>query len=327
MTRFSPLAAGITVFSLLGIGAIAYSVTDSRPEQCVPYASEGKASSLVSAASAEEGIPTSLTFPTPLLTKGTEISILEAGQGYRAGEGAAVDFQVAAYLGSSGQLLTASSYVAEQPVRRLISTDIPDYFSQALSCAAAGDRLIITDTVQAIFGPIPEDEIVQNDSTAVLVIDVVNVYPAKADGALQPLVDNAPMIVQSPSGRHGVSVPMGQAPEELVVYTVKKGSGAELVEGDQVVTHFTGVVWETKQTFASSFDQNLPLTLTLVNGSVEGANGGVPQGVFDGLVGQTVGSQVAIVVPPALGYPEGQQPAGVPEGATLIYVFDILGVQ
>jgi len=44
-------------------------------------------------------------------------------------------------------------------------------------------------------------------------------------------------------------------------------------------------------------------------------------------VGQTVGSQVAIVVPPALGYPDGNQPAGVPDGSTLIYVFDILGVQ
>lgn len=327
MTRFSPLAAGITVFSLLGVGAVAYSVADTMPQACVPYAEAGKASALVSAASAEEGIPTALTFPTPLLTKGTEISVLEAGEGYRATEGATVDFQVAAYLGSSGQLLTASTYVTDQPVRRLVSADIPDYFSQVLTCAQAGDRLIITDTVQAVFGPIPEDDIVQNDSTAVLVVDVTNVYPAVADGALQPLVDNAPMIVQTPSGRHGVSVPMGQAPEDLVVYTVKKGSGAELAEGDLVVAHFTGVVWETKQTFASSFDQNLPLTLTLVDGSVEGANGGVPQGVFDGLVGQTVGSQVAIVVPPALGYPEGQQPAGVPEGATLIYVFDILGIQ
>lgn len=327
MTRFSPLAAGITVFSLLGIGAVAYSVTDAQPEACVPYAAEGKASSLVSAASAEEGIPTALSFPTPLVTKGTEISVLDAGEGYRAAEGATVDFQVAAYLGSSGQLLTASTYLADQPVRRLISADIPDYFSQVLSCVQAGERLIITDTIQAVFGPIPEDDLVQNDSTAVLVVDVVHVFPAQADGTLQPLVDGAPMIVQTPSGRHGVSVPMGQAPEDLVVYTVKKGSGATLTEGDLVVAHFTGVVWETKQTFASSFDQNVPLTITLVNGSVEGANGGVPQGVFEGLVGQTVGSQVAIVVPPALGYPAGQQPAGVPEGATLIYVFDILGIQ
>ncbi len=326
MTRFSPLAAGITVFSLLGIGAVAYSVADAQPEACVPYAEAGKASSLVTAASAEEGIPTALTFPTPLITKGTEMSVLDAGSGYRATEGATVDFQVAAYLGSSGQLLTASTYL-DDPVRRLISADIPDYFSQVLSCAAACDRLIMTDTVEAVFGPIPEDEMVQNNSTAVLVVDVANVFPAQADGARQPLVDGAPMIVQTPSGRHGVTVPMGQAPEDLVVYTVKKGSGAELAEGDLVVAHFTGVVWETKQTFASSFDQNLPLTITLTNGSLEGANGGVPQGVFDGLVGQTVGSQVAVVVPPALGYPEGQQPAGVPEGATLIYVFDILGIQ
>jgi hypothetical protein len=327
MTRFSPLAAGITIFSLLGVGALAYSVIDSRPEPCAPVAQAGKASTLVSAASAEEGMPTSLTFPTPLITKGTEISVLEAGEGYRAGEGAAVDFQVAAYLGSSGQLLTASSYFADQPVRRLVSTDVPDYFSQVLACAAAGDRIIITDTVETVFGPIPEDELVQNDSTAVLVVDVQNVYPPRADGSRQPLVDNAPMIVQTPSGRHGVTVPMGVAPDDLVVYTVKRGSGVALSEGDQVVVHFTGVVWETKQTFASSFDQGLPVTLSLVDGSAEGASGGIPTGVFTGLIGQTVGSQVAIVVPPSLGYPDGQQPAGVADGSTLIYVFDILGVQ
>ena len=120
---------------------------------------------------------------------------------------------------------------------------------------------------------------------------------------------------------------MGSAPEELVVYTVKEGTGVTLQEGDKVVTQFTGVVWETKQTFSSSFDQGTPVTVTLLDGSANEGNGGVIGGVFAGLVGQTVGSQVAIVVPPALGYPEGSQPAGVPDGSTLIYVFDILGVQ
>jgi hypothetical protein len=220
MTRFSPLAAGITVFSLLGVAAFSYSILDQQPEPCVPFAEAGKASQLVSAQNAEAGQPTALSFPTPLLTKGTEISVLSDGEGPVATEGAAVDFQVAAYLGSGGQLLTASSYDDSQPVRRLISADSGDYFGQVLACAQPGQRMVITDTVQAVFGPIPEDEIVQNDSTAVLVVDVTNVYPAQADGALQPLVDEAPMIVQHPSGRHGVTVPMGSAPEDLVVYTV-----------------------------------------------------------------------------------------------------------
>jgi hypothetical protein len=35
---------------------------------------------------------------------------------------------------------------------------------------------------------------------------------------------------------------------------------------------------------------------------------------------------VLISVPPDVGYPPGMAPTGVPDGATLVYVFDILGV-
>ena len=327
MSRIQPLAIGITFFTLIGLSAAGVSVASSLPAGCEPAGAAGKASSLVSAQDGEPQTPPVLQFPTPLVTSGTEISTVQEGAGVVASEGSAVDFHVAAYLGSGGQLLTASSYAPDQPVRRVVEKDGEDYFSDVLRCATTGDRLIITDQVQAAFGPIPEDEIVQNDSTVVLVIDILQAYPAVADGSRQALVDQAPMIVQHPSGRHGVSVPMGSAPEELVVYTVKEGTGAALQEGDKVVTHFTGVVWETKQTFSSSFDQGTPVTLTLLDGSADEGNGGVIGGVFAGLVGQTVGSQVAIVVPPALGYPDGNQPAGVPDGSTLIYVFDILGVQ
>ena len=327
MSRIQPLVIGITFFTLIGLGAVGMSVAASLPSECKPAGVAGKASSLVSAQDGAPQTPPVLQFPTPLVTSGTEISTVHEGTGVMATEGSTVDFHVAAYLGSGGQLLTASNYAPDQPVRRVVEQDGEDYFSDVLRCATTGDRLIITDQVQAVFGSIPEDEIVQNDSTVVLVVDVIQAYPAAADGSRQALVDQAPMIVQHPSGRHGVSVPMGSAPEELVVYTVKKGIGAALQEGDKVVTHFTGVVWETKQTFSSSFDQGTPVSLTLLDGSANGGNGGVIGGVFAGLVGQTVGSQVAIVVPPPLGYPEGNQPAGVPDGSTLIYVFDILGVQ
>lgn len=327
MSRISPLALGISFFTLIGLAGAGVSVAQTLPESCEPLSGPGKASALVTVGGGEPGMPPNLTFPTPLVTKGTEVSVVSSGSGVSATEGSAVDFHVAAYLGSGGQLLTASSFNPAEPVRRVASAASEDYFGRVLMCATTGERLVITDSVAAVFGPIPEDEIVQNDSTVVLVVDVLQAYLPSADGARGALVDQAPMIVQHPSGRHGVSVPMGTPPEELVVYTVTQGTGESLKEGDRVVTHFTGVVWETKQTFSSSFDQNTPVTLTLQDGGAEGASGGVISGVYTALVGAQVGSQVAVVVPPSEGYPEGNQPAGVPEGATLIYVFDILGVQ
>ena len=55
---------------------------------------------------------------------------------------------------------------------------------------------------------------------------------------------------------------------------------------------------------------------------------GVIEGWRTGLKGQTVGSRVELVIPPAQSYPEGNQPGPpvVEKGDTLVYVVDILGI-
>jgi peptidylprolyl isomerase len=54
----------------------------------------------------------------------------------------------------------------------------------------------------------------------------------------------------------------------------------------------------------------------------------VIQGWSEGLAGQTVGSQVLLVIPPELGYgDEDAGQGGIPGGSTLVFVVDILGVQ
>lgn len=328
MTRITGLSLAIT--GLIGVGVVAggVAVVTAVDPVCKPLAVAGKASVLVDVEQAETpGDPPRAVFPTPLVTKGKELSRTIEGDGPLALTGAAVDFQVAAYLGSDGQFLTASSYVDQESVRRVIDPESEDFFARSLQCAQGGDRLVVTDTVESVFGPIPEDEFVQNDSTVVVIVDVVEAHLGKANGQQQPFQSGAPMIVTHPEGFHGVTLPMGAPPQELQVYTVKKGAGEPLGSGDSAVVHFTGVVWETRQVFSSSFDQQVPLDIVLVDGSTEGAPEGVIRGIYEGLVGHTVGSQVAIVVPPSAGYPEGAGPAGVPEGATLVYVFDILGTR
>lgn len=328
MTRFSALSAGIVVLVATGVAGGSIAIADSIDRPCQSPLSPGKASELVRVVdAAEEATPPQVSFPTPLVTNGTELSVVQDGSGVEAVDGSAVDFHVAAYLGSGGQLLTSSSYVEGEFVRRIVSPESTDFFSRNLLCAQSGDRIVITDTVESVFGTIPEDELVQNASTAVIVVDVLRAYPAQAEGISQGLADGVPMVVQHPSGRHGITIPMGEAPEELVVHTTIRGEGPVVQEGASVVAHYTGVVWETRQTFSSSFDQNSPLTVQLQDGGAEGATSGIISGIFQGLVGQTIGSQVVIVVPPSAGYPEGNQPPGVPEGATLVYVFDILGVE
>jgi peptidylprolyl isomerase len=46
-----------------------------------------------------------------------------------------------------------------------------------------------------------------------------------------------------------------------------------------------------------------------------------------GLVGQTVGSRVMLVVPPALGYPAGNEKPKIAKDETLVFVVDLLFAQ
>jgi peptidylprolyl isomerase len=81
--------------------------------------------------------------------------------------------------------------------------------------------------------------------------------------------------------------------------------------------HYSGFVWADGTKFDSSWDKGQPAQL-------EVSPGKLIAGFLSGVVGQTVGSRVLVVIPPALGY--GETPTGnIPPNSTLIFVIDILG--
>ena len=82
------------------------------------------------------------------------------------------------------------------------------------------------------------------------------------------------------------------------------------------VVKYTGWTTDGKQ-FDSSWDKN-----TTFDADVS-SSGQIIQGWKDGLIGQTVGSQVLLVIPPDKGY--GNKASGsIPANSTLVFVVDIL---
>jgi hypothetical protein len=301
--------------------------TQSTPDgPCQSPYSAGKASALVSIVAADDGEP-GVTFPTPLRTTGRELSVLEQGSGMPAYAGTYVDFDVTVFLGENLEYLTGSSFDPQNPIRREIEDESGDFFGGVLECQEPGTRLAVTTTVEDIFGPIQDDEFLQNSSTVVAIIDVHQTYPMKAEGRNRLPQSGLPTVVTTQEGVHGLSFPNAPIPTELRVSVLKQGMGPAISEGDFVTAHFTGAVWNTREIFVTSFDRGIPLSLSVINQSTAPDGVGVIPGLAQALIGQTVGSQVLISIPPELGYPAGQAPFGVPEGATLIYVFDILGTQ
>ncbi len=60
--------------------------------------------------------------------------------------------------------------------------------------------------------------------------------------------------------------------------------------------HYTGVLWDSKEVFDSSWERSEPAEFVAADGSK--TQGGVIPGFAKALIGQTVGSQIVAVIPP-----------------------------
>ena len=95
-----------------------------------------------------------------------------------------------------------------------------------------------------------------------------------------------------------------------------EGDREEVAAGQTVTVHYTGVKWSDGEQFDSSLEAGQPFSTVIGAGQV------IP-GWDEGLVGQTVGSRVLLVIPPeASAY--GEDPSANLGGETLVFVVDIL---
>ena len=241
------------------------------------------------------------------------------------GDGAAITasdqlvvVDVALFSGETGEPLVATPYDGDLSRVYPVSQWTQNFpgFDEALQCATEGSRVAIAlapgdiETESAVSLGLAEDE------SAVAVIDVRKVYLRAADGANQfNSGTGMPTVVRASDGHPGLIIPDGAPPAELTIQTIKKGDGPEVTGDVPVRVHYTGVVWGEDEPFDSSWESQ-PASMTL---------DGVVPGFAQALEGQTVGSQVLVVIPPELGYGDQEQ-GSIPANSTLVFVIDILGL-
>lgn len=120
-----------------------------------------------------------------------------------------------------------------------------------------------------------------------------------------------------------MEVPEGQPPSELQVEDLIVGEGPAAESGSTVLVHYVGVLFADGARFHASWDRGQPARFPLdrvVPGFARGISGeGLDAGPMH------VGGRRRIVIPPELGYGENGAPqAGIPGGATLVFVVDLL---
>jgi peptidylprolyl isomerase len=116
-----------------------------------------------------------------------------------------------------------------------------------------------------------------------------------------------------------VTVPKIAAPTKLIVQPLIKGAGPVVQAGQNIKVNYTGVLWKNGKKFDASADHGSSFDTQIGAGKVI-------TGWDKGLVGQTVGSRVMLIVPPSEGYGAKGSPPLIGPKDTLVFVVDILAI-
>lgn len=276
-----------------------------------------------------------LDFDKPLKVTATSCKILIPGKGTKLEAGMMVSFDYVFVNGRDGKEI-ASSF-GQQAGQILfddtLKTGVAGLYA-ALNGLAEGSRVLVAMTPAdgPLRGKADPSTGVEPDDTLLVVVDLQKVESSpttdgststttarnplpRATGTAVAPVAGLPTVVLATDGTPTITVPKAAPPTELVAQKLIEGDGAVVTSGETITVHYTGVLWDTGEPFDSSWGTGSPASFQIGTGAV------IP-GWDKGLVGQKVGSQVLLVVPPADGYPDGQ--GSIPAGATLVFVVDIL---
>ena len=105
----------------------------------------------------------------------------------------------------------------------------------------------------------------------------------------------------------------------LTYIVTKKGDGAPLKAGDEIIVNYTGLL-TSGQKFDSSLDRGEPFSFPL------GA-GRVIKGWDEGFQKLKVGDHATLVIPSTIAYGERGAGGVIPPGATLIFIVEVIGVK
>ncbi|GAA4726286.1 FKBP-type peptidyl-prolyl cis-trans isomerase [Isoptericola chiayiensis] len=243
------------------------------------------------------GEPPVLEYPQPYDVVRAGSRTVHPGTGDRLETGEPVLLQMYAEDGRDGSVVT-STY-QDAPAWYTFS---PEALGQNLYESLRGKRVGARVLVVEQEGDVP-------------VVLVVDVLPTRADGEPVEPPQGLPQVLRDPDGTPTVRVPDGDPPQELVVQPLLRGSGPQVDIGQVVTARYVAVRWSDGRVVDSSWRDGVAPQSTMIG------IGRLVEGWDQGLLEQSVGSQVMLVVPPHLGY--GGTNSELAE-ETIVYVVDIL---
>ncbi|WP_371482805.1 FKBP-type peptidyl-prolyl cis-trans isomerase [Kitasatospora sp. NBC_00315] len=249
------------------------------------------------------------------------IKTVTEGDGATVGKGDWVTVNYSAKDWTTGKDLPSSYDAGGRPqLFQAGSGQLVPAFDQSVVGKKVGTRVLVVAPPAAAFGSQGNTTLgIAGGDTVVFVLDIAETLPQDStlSGTMTQAPATSPQVKDNGKAAPTITIPAGQpAPTDLQQFVLIKGDGTQVKSGQTLVVQYTGVLWSNGQQFDSSWSHGGAQALQVGTGSLI-------QGWDKGLVGQTVGSRVLLVVPPALGYKDQAQGA-VPANSTLVFVIDIL---
>jgi len=275
----------------------------------------------------KKGEPT-FDFAAPLTGDKIETKIVTQGTGPKITGNQSVEMDFLGINAGTGKKFQASAFDGSDSATQFLTPEMTPPFCKALGGVREGGRVAILMPAKDAHNNqgIAQLGIGANDAV-IFVFDIRKVYLPHAVGNEKGQQSGFPSVVRDANGTPGVTINSKATPpsteqgvnSKIAVETLIEGAGVAVSKGDTVTLHYSGFVWADGSKFDSSWTSNQPATFTFTDGALI-------QGFLDGVIGQKVGSQIVVVIPPSLGYKDVAQ-GSIPANSTLVFVVDILGIK
>jgi peptidylprolyl isomerase len=316
-------AYALPLVPLLAVAAIA-GCGSSSPSSSSPCAASSDANKAVCVTGAFGAAP-KVTIPAEKANSSlyTKTVIQGSGAPLTKTESVVGNFALYDWSGKTHKLV-GSTFTSHTPT--LFGGQLLTGLEDALIGQKVGSRVLAVIPPKDGFQSQGNSQIgVGPNDTLVFVVDLIKEFSdtAAANGAHVSNGGGSLPTVTFPAQGKAPAVKVQSSrtpPKNLSVTTLLKGTGPKVVTGQTLVVQYVGVNWRTGQVFDSSWSRSEPYAFTI------GSNSGMISGWNTGLLGQTVGSRVMLVIPPAEGYGKnGNSQAGIKGTDTLVFVVDIVG--
>jgi peptidylprolyl isomerase len=252
----------------------------------------------------------------PYVIDKTRTKVLHASGGPVVQAGQTVQVNYYGVDGRTGKKFD-ESFSRGKPVAFSLDQVVPG-FSKGLTGQRKGSRVLIampgSDGYDASGGNAQAG--INVGDTLVFVVDVVDVQLSGPAGTKVNPPSGLPTVtgaVDKPT----ITIPKSDPPTKLVVQPLIKGAGTTVGASDTITFNYRWQAWKDGRLIEQSYGAK-PASYQL---------SGLVPGMQKGLAGQTVGSRVLLVIPPAQGYPNGNANPKIDKGETLVMVVDLLFTQ